>query len=70
MVTEGHERGQDKDRQQKRKAETDKELKEIRAQMEKLALKMQQEVKTCWRYEWPLKRKEKWPIQKLLAKGQ
>jgi hypothetical protein len=27
--------------------------------MENLALKMQQEAKTHWRYEWPLKRKVK-----------
>jgi hypothetical protein len=41
MVVEGHERGPREDRQQKSKAEIDKELIEIRAQMEKLAFKMQ-----------------------------
>jgi hypothetical protein len=31
---------------------------------------MQQEAKVHWTYEWPLKRKVKWPIQKLLARKQ
>jgi hypothetical protein len=35
--------------------------------MEQLTLKMQQETKVHWRYEWGLNKKEKWPIQKLLA---
>jgi hypothetical protein len=47
----------------------DKELSEIRAQMEKLAFKMQQEAKVHWRYEWPLKRTTKWHVQNLLARG-
>jgi hypothetical protein len=38
--------------------------------MEKLALNMQHEEKVCWRYEWPLKRKARWPVQKLLARRQ
>jgi hypothetical protein len=36
--------------------------------MEKIAFKMQQESKIHWRYEWHLKRKNIWPIQKLLAR--
>jgi len=48
--------------------EIDKELREIREEMESLALKMQREGKVCWRYEWPLKRKTMWPIRKLLAR--
>jgi hypothetical protein len=43
---------------------------EIRARMEQLTLKMQQEEKVHWRYEWPLNRKAKWPVQKLLARKQ
>jgi hypothetical protein len=58
------------DRQKKSKAEIDKELIEIRERMEQLTLKMQQEAKVHWRYEWPLKRKVKWHVQKLLARGQ
>jgi hypothetical protein len=38
--------------------------------MEQLTLKMQQEAKVRWRYEWPLNRKSKWPVQKLLARKQ
>jgi hypothetical protein len=34
----------------------------------RLAFKMQQEAKVHWRYEWPLKRTTKWPVQKLLVK--
>jgi hypothetical protein len=70
MVTEGHKRGRREDCPWKRKAEIDKELSEIRAEMEKLALKMQHEEKVRWRYEWPLKRKSKWHVQKLLARRQ
>ena len=52
------------------KAEIDKELAEIRTRMEQLTLKMQQEAKVHWRYEWPLNRKAKWPVQKLLVRKQ
>jgi hypothetical protein len=44
------------------------DLNEIREEMDKIALKMQQEVGVHWRYEWPLNRKEKWPFQNLLAR--
>jgi hypothetical protein len=70
MDTKGHERGGRGDHQQMNKAEIDKELAEIRARMEQLTLKMQQEAKVHWRYEWPLNRKAKWPVQKLLARKQ
>jgi hypothetical protein len=53
-----------------RKDEMDKELAEIRARMEELALQMQQDAKTHWVYEWPMKRKAKWPVKKLLARRQ
>jgi hypothetical protein len=46
------------------------ELIEIRTRMEQLTLKMQHEAKVRWRYEWPLKRKVKWHVQKLLARKQ
>jgi predicted Mrr-cat superfamily restriction endonuclease len=36
--------------------------------MEQVTLKMQQETKVHWRYEWPLNRKVKWHVQKLLAR--
>jgi hypothetical protein len=38
--------------------------------MEQLTLKMQQETKVHWRYKWPLNRKVKWHVQKLLARKQ
>jgi hypothetical protein len=70
MATEGHMGGQGKDHQQKNKVEIDKELTEIREKMERLALKMQQDAKVHWTYEWPLKRKVKWPVQKLMSRRQ
>jgi hypothetical protein len=62
MATEGHEHGPRGDHQQKNKDETDKEINEIREQMEKLGFKMQQDAKMHWVYEWPMKNKVKWPI--------
>jgi hypothetical protein len=44
----------------------DKELCEIRAVIEMLAFKMQQEEKVHWRYECPLKRTTKTHVRKLL----
>jgi hypothetical protein len=38
--------------------------------MEKLALRMQWEAKVHWRYKFPLNRKAKWHVQKLLARRQ
>jgi hypothetical protein len=38
--------------------------------MEKLAFKMQQNVKAHWVYEWPMKKRVKWLVKRLLAKGQ
>jgi hypothetical protein len=70
MAIEGHKHGRGEVHSQKRKVEMDKELSEIRAQMEELAFKMQQESKVHWRYEWPLKRTTRWPVQKLLARRQ
>ena len=59
MATKGHWCGQDTDHQQKNKVDIEKELREIREKMEKLALKMKQDEKVQWRYEWPLKGKAK-----------
>jgi hypothetical protein len=70
MATEGHKCGQGKDCQQKRKVEIDKELEEIRAEMEKLRLRMQQGSQVRWRYEWPMKQREKWHVQQLLFRRQ
>jgi hypothetical protein len=70
MVTEGHKRGRGEDHQQRNKAEIDKELNEIRTEMEKLAFKMQQDSKVHYVYEWPMKKKVKWLVKILLARGQ
>jgi hypothetical protein len=48
----------------------DKELTEIRARMEELAFQMQQDAKSRWVYEWPMKTKVKWPVKELLARRQ
>jgi hypothetical protein len=48
----------------------DLELAKVRERIEKLALQMQPNTKTHWVYEWPLRRKEKWPDKKLLARRQ
>ena len=68
IATEGHEHGGRGGHQQMSKTKIDKELTEIRARMEQLTLNMQQEGKLQWRYEWPLNKKAKWPVQKLLAR--
>jgi hypothetical protein len=49
-------------------AEMDRELTEIRANIEKLELWIQQKAKPRWVYEWPMKKlKEKWPVKKLMV---
>jgi hypothetical protein len=48
MVTEGHECGGRGYHQQMSKEEIEKEIAEIRARMEQLALKMQQDARTHW----------------------
>jgi hypothetical protein len=70
MDTKGHEHGGRGYHQQKTKEEFGEELTEIRARMEQLALKMQQNAEACWVYEWPMKNKVKWPVKELLAKRQ
>jgi hypothetical protein len=52
------------------KTEMDKELTEIRARMEELALQMQQDARSHWVYEWPMKTKVKWPVREMLARRQ
>jgi hypothetical protein len=53
-----------------RKAEWDEELAEMRARMDELAFEMQQNAKSRWVYEWPMKTKEKWPVKELMARRQ
>jgi hypothetical protein len=68
MFVRVHKRGQGGDFPQRRKVEMNKELSEIREEMEKLAFKMHQEEKVHWIYEWTLKRTTKCHVWKLLAR--
>jgi hypothetical protein len=70
MVFEGHKCSQREGCPLKRKEVMDKELNEIQAEMDQLEFNMQQEEKLHWRYEWPLKRKSKWHVEKVLARRQ
>jgi hypothetical protein len=70
MAAKGHGHSGKKNHHQQRKTDMDKELTEIRARMEELALWMQQDAKLHWVYEWPMKMKVKWPIKELLAQRQ
>jgi hypothetical protein len=70
MATEDHGHGHREDRKQKKNSEMDLELAEVRERIEKLVLRMQQDAKTHWEYEWPMKRKVKWPVKKLLVRRQ
>jgi hypothetical protein len=51
MATEGHGRVGKKNHQQQENVVRDKELAEIRARMEIMALRMQQNAKSRWVYE-------------------
>jgi len=68
MATKGHTHDGKKIHQQSIKDEMDKELIEIREKMEELALQMQQDEKSHWVYEWPMKMKVKWPVRELVAR--
>jgi hypothetical protein len=45
----------------------DKELAKIRARMEELALQMQQDARSHWVYEWPMRRKGKMASQGIVG---
>jgi hypothetical protein len=60
-----------KDPELMRKVEWDKELVEMRARMDELAFDMQQNAKSIWVYEWPMRKpKAKWPVKELMARRQ
>jgi hypothetical protein len=70
MTTEGHRHAGRKSKAEKL-AEMDKELAEIRADIEKLELRMQQKAKPRWVYEWPMKKQKiKWPVKELMVRRQ
>jgi hypothetical protein len=74
MVTEGHRHAGRKSKAEKlaeMDKEMDKELYELKADIEKLELKMRQDKRSRWMYEWPMKKaKEKWPVKELMVRGQ
>jgi hypothetical protein len=71
MATEGHKSAKRKKPKMMNAAEMDKELADINREMEELEMKMQQEAKSRWVHEWPMKTpKVKWPVRELMVKGQ
>jgi hypothetical protein len=70
MVTEDH-RHAGKKRKAENIAEMDKEIYEIRVDIEDLELRMRQKSKPRWVYEWPMRKsKTKWPVKELMVRGQ
>jgi hypothetical protein len=52
-------------------AEMDKELADIKREMEELEMRMRQNKKQRWVHEWPMKApKVKWPVRELMVKRQ
>jgi len=68
MATEGHRYARKKKTELMSKAEIDEELIDIRVEIEKIALWMQQNTRSRWLYEWPMKTKEKWLVKELMAR--
>jgi hypothetical protein len=71
MAIEGHFQGSRGSHKNMNREEMDKELKETREELNRLMLqwkRMQQGEKESWRYEWPMKKKVKWPIQQLIVR--
>jgi hypothetical protein len=67
MVTEDHRHAGRKSKA-KNLVEMDKELYELKADIEKLELKMRQDKRSRWMREWPMKKpKEKWPVKELMV---
>jgi hypothetical protein len=71
MATEGHRYAERKNPELMSTTEREKELADIRARMEELELRMQQNTKSRWVYEWPMRKaKVKWPVKELMARRQ
>jgi hypothetical protein len=70
MVTEGHRRAEKKSKAEEL-AKMDEELADIRAEIEKLELRMWQEEKSIWVHEWPMQElKASWPVKQLMVMRQ
>jgi hypothetical protein len=71
MATEGHKHAEKKSSKLMSAAEMDKELADIKREMEELEMKMRQNKKQRWVYEWPMQTpKVKWPVRELMVKRQ
>jgi hypothetical protein len=70
MATEGRRYAGKKNPELMSEAEWDEELAEMNARMDELALEMQQNTRSRWVYEWPMKTKIKWPVKELMARRQ
>jgi hypothetical protein len=70
MATEGHRYAGRKSPGMMSTAERGKELADIRERMEELELRMQQNTRSRWVHEWPMKPKVKWPVKELMARRQ
>ena len=70
MTIEGHGSDGKKIHQQLENTAWDKELYEVKGEMDELELQVQQEEKSHWVYEWPMKTKIKWQVKALMAKRQ
>ena len=70
MATKGHKHAERKSQKLMSATEMDKELADIKQEMEELEMKMRQNKKQRWVYEWPMQtQKVKWPIRELMVKG-
>jgi hypothetical protein len=71
MATEGRRYTGKKNPGLMRRFEIDEELTDIRAEMEKLAFRMQHNTRSIWVYEWPMRKpKVNWPVKQLMVKRQ
>jgi hypothetical protein len=71
MATERHKHAERKKPELMSAAEMDKELADIKREMEELEMKMWQNKKPRWVYEWPMQKpKAKWPVRELMVKRQ
>jgi hypothetical protein len=71
MATEGHKHAEKKSSKMMSEIEMDKELTDIKREMEELKMKMWQDKKLRWVCEWPMQKpKVKWPVKQLMARRQ
>jgi hypothetical protein len=71
MATEGHKPAGRKSSKLMNATEMDKELADIKREMEELEMRMRQDKKPRWVNEWPMKTpKVKWPVKELMVKRQ